>query len=272
MKKVYLLPNLFTASSLLCGLLAIINVFNAYSGFGVIVDDELLKDACWLILLASLLDVLDGKIARLTHTQSAFGMHFDSLSDNIAFGVAPAILMYSLLSQTSKRIAICVCVLYAICGTLRLARFNVQAMKEEKKSFTGLPIPAAAGVLVSAFIVFHDSEYTWIFKALPILIVAIAYLMVSKVNYPSFKNLELEKRKEFEYLFTIVLVICLMVLLKNYKEYFLLVGFLGYAVYGFISHTITELKGGTVTANIKINPEKHAQSEISNTDSINKYK
>lgn len=232
MKKVYLLPNLFTAGSLLCGLLAIIDVFNAYSGLDEIRGDALLISACWLILLAALLDGVDGKIARLTRTQSAFGVNFDSLSDLVSFGVAPSILMYSLLGQGNSRIAISVCILYTICGALRLARFNVQATKEEKKSFTGLPIPGAAGVVVSAFIVSRDIDSVWIHRILPILMVFISYLMVSNITYPSFKSVELEKRKEFEYLFTIILIICIAVLLKQYKEYFLLFGFLGYALYG----------------------------------------
>lgn len=242
MRKVYLLPNLFTAGSLLCGFLAIIDVFNAYSGLDEVRGEALLTSACWLILLAALLDGLDGKIARLTRTQSAFGVNFDSLADLVSFGVAPSVLMYSLLGQGNTRIAISVSILYTICGALRLARFNVQSTKEEKKSFTGLPIPGAAGVVVSAFIIFRNVESEWIHKALPVMMVFISYLMVSNINYPSFKSIELEKRKEFEYLFTIILISCLVVLLKQYKEYFLFAGFLGYAVFGLVRSLIYQVK------------------------------
>jgi len=236
MKKVYLLPNLFTAGSLFCGLLAIIDTFNAYSGLDEIRGDALLMSACWLILLAAVLDGIDGKIARLTRTQSAFGINFDSLADLVSFGVAPGLLIYSLLAEGNNRIAISVSILYTICGALRLARFNVQVTKEEKKSFTGLPIPGAAGVVVSSFIIFREINAPWVLKVLPVLMVVISYLMVSKINYPSFKNIELEKRKEFEYLFTAILLICLVVLLKQYKEYLIFAGFVGYAIYGIYRH------------------------------------
>ncbi len=269
MRKVYLLPNLFTAGSLLCGLLAIIDVFNAYAGLDEIKGDQLLIHACWLILLAAVLDALDGKIARLTRTQSAFGVNFDSLSDLVSFGVAPGILMYSLLAQGNSRIAASVSILYAICGALRLARFNVQAAKEEKKSFTGLPIPGAAGVVVSSFIIFRDINSHWVFKVLPVMMVFISYLMVSNINYPSFKNIQLEKRKEFEYLFTVILLICIVVLLKQYKEYFIFAGFFGYAIYGVSKFIIIELFGMPASENTAT-PE-HKSVQIEQTKHTNKF-
>jgi len=223
-KKIYLLPNLFTTASLCCGMLAVIRVF----------ENEP-QQACWLILLSAILDGLDGKIARLTHSESAFGVNYDSLSDLVAFGVAPAALMFNVLSdESSMKIASGVTTLYTICGALRLARFNVQRTREEKRSFTGLPIPAAAGTVVAAYLVYHrlDPITDWPAKTLPFLIVILSCLMVSKVPYPSLKSVNLEGRQPFDYLVTIIAALCVILVLQRYREYLLLSGFLAYMGYG----------------------------------------
>ncbi|MCL5270862.1 MAG: CDP-diacylglycerol--serine O-phosphatidyltransferase [bacterium] len=211
MRKVYILPNLFTAASLLAGMLAIFEVFGGDP-----------KQACWLIAIAAILDVFDGAIARLTRTASAFGMNFDSLADLVAFGVAPALLTYDFLSETSPGIATGVCGLYAICGALRLARFNVQAMREERKTFLGLPIPGAAlAVMALAWIFANERTITtWIpYRAIaPPFIVVIAYLMVSKVPYKGFKSIPLAGRQPFEILVTMIVIAFLLFILKHYLD------------------------------------------------------
>ncbi|MFH0793403.1 MAG: CDP-diacylglycerol--serine O-phosphatidyltransferase [bacterium] len=223
MRKVYLLPNLFTTAALFMGLLAILNI----------ISGEYL-DACWLILLAAVLDGFDGKIARLTHTESYFGVQYDSLSDLVAFGVAPSLLMFKRLQDANPRLAIAITVLFTICSALRLARFNVQASREEKKNFTGLPVPAAAGTVLAAFLLFQDTYNPFVQRGLPILMVLLSYLMVSKISYPSFKTLDLEKRKPFDYLVSLSIVLSFILVLSQFKEVLLLVGFLIYVAWGII--------------------------------------
>jgi CDP-diacylglycerol--serine O-phosphatidyltransferase len=223
MRKIYLLPNLFTTASLFCGLLAMIDI---YTGDYVA--------ACWFILVAILLDGIDGKMARLTRTESLFGINYDSLSDLVAFGVAPAVLMLSRLRFESFRLAAAVSVFFAICSALRLARFNVQCAKEEKTRFTGLPTPAAAGIVVSSFLLFQHYYGSLLQRFLLVLMVILGYLMVSKIPYPSLKNLDIEKRKPFDYLVSIIVAGCLVVLLKPYKEELIFAGFVVYLLWGIV--------------------------------------
>lgn len=219
MRKVYILPNLFTAGSLFCGMLAIFEILGSY-----IQDNapSAVPDACFLILISALLDVCDGAVARLTRSASFFGLNFDSLSDLVAFGVAPAILAFSACWAAYPRLAAAVCSLYTICGALRLARFNVQATREEKKSFHGLPIPGAALAAISL---------TWLFDANPALaahlpketilppaMVVLAYLMVSKVPFYGLKSINFGGRQHFEILVTIVVIACLIFLLKQHLD------------------------------------------------------
>ncbi len=193
-RKVYLLPNLFTAFNMFMGIWAMASVM-----------DGRVEWACWLIFLAVFLDGLDGAVARLTHTQSEFGVHFDSLSDLVSFGVAPAVVANYTLSATTGmngRLILGMCALYAICGALRLARYNVQMHSTEKKGFVGLPIPAAAGALAMAMLVVFKYGYAEpavvLFNfpagdltrngllrfALPFGMLVLAVLMVSELPYP----------------------------------------------------------------------------------------
>lgn len=223
MKKVYLLPNLFTTASLFCGMLAVTKIF----------QDQLIE-ACWLILAAGALDILDGTIARLTRTESAFGVNYDSLADLVSFGVAPALLIFSILrDESDMKIASGVTTLYAICGALRLARFNVQRTREEKRKFTGLPVPAAAGMVVACFLVYERFDANDLpAKLIPFIMVILSCLMVSKVPYPSHKSIDIERRKPFDYLVSIILVGCIVIALWRYLAYLLFLGFGAYVVYG----------------------------------------
>jgi len=238
MRKIYVLPNLFTTASLFCGLLAIIHINGGRYDL-----------ACTLILVSILLDTLDGKIARLTHTQSPFGVNYDSLSDLVAFGVAPAMLIYNWLQFISDgslgRVATGVSILYGICGALRLARFNVSSMKKaapkkEKKVFIGLPIPAAAGAVVSVFLAFWGRPYSlWeassvMIRILPVSFVALACLMVSNIPYPSMKTIDLENRRPFDYLVLTTVVVCFFVALWQLRSLMLLLGFWSYVVWGIL--------------------------------------
>ena len=241
MRKIYLLPNLFTTASLFCGLLAILNIFNVAEA-----PEQLTwryELSCWLILAAAVLDLLDGWVARMTHTESLFGVQFDSLADVVAFGVAPAVLIYTrLVNMENRHLAEVITTLFTICGALRLARFNVQKGRVEKKSFTGLPIPAAAGTIVSSYLFFQRVDPEWnnefILKVLPVIVVGLSYLMVSNINYPSFKQLDLERRKPFDMLPKLLLIIIVGFALKMYLFALVFVGFVGYVIWGITWHLV----------------------------------
>ena len=231
LRKVYILPNLFTAGSLFSGMLAILHVFAG--------DPENIRAACWLILLSAFLDLADGFIARLTRTQSSFGLQLDSLTDLVAFGVAPALLAFDAIQGRVPSVAaITACSFFVICGALRLARFNVQAAREESRAFLGLPIPAA-GLAVMAIVwnfvqmPFLD-EYLRIELFLAPLLVLLAALMVSKVPYLGFKSINLADRQPFEILVSVVVVGILIFLLIEHLSLVLLAVIWIYILAGLI--------------------------------------
>src|ERR1700733_9449296 len=136
---IYVLPNLFTTGNMFFGFLSMIQ---SLEGHFVI--------AAYCIVAAAVFDTLDGRVARMTHATSKFGMEYDSLSDLVSFGVAPAILLYLWALKPFDRIGWLASFMYMACGALRLARFNVQAQSVEKKYFQGLPIPMAAGIVATS--------------------------------------------------------------------------------------------------------------------------
>jgi CDP-diacylglycerol---serine O-phosphatidyltransferase len=252
MRKVYILPNLFTTGSLFCGLLAIIHI-----------HEGLMDSACLLILISAVLDGLDGKIARLTRTQSAFGLNYDSLSDLVAFGVAPSLLIYTWLqamspSAETSHVATGIALLFAICGALRLARFNVQVTREENKKFTGIPIPSAAGTVVVTYLAFQkiapvrNGEILIITRMLPVLFVLLSCLMVSNLEYPSFKKFDFERKKPFDYLVSIIVVLCIAFALWQFRVMFLFVGFWTYIMWGIIGRLIKLIRPSPKSVQEKI--------------------
>jgi CDP-diacylglycerol--serine O-phosphatidyltransferase len=197
-KGIYILPNLFTTGSLFAGFYGIVastsgNYYNA---------------AIW-ILISSIFDGLDGKVARLTGTSTKFGVEYDSLADLVAFGVAPGLLMYSWALKPFGRLGWLAAFLFVVCGALRLARFNVQVNTVESKRFVGLPIPAAASTVSATVLLFHHFGWPGSFKKLAILLLIylLAFLMVSGFRYYSFKDPELIKRQPFGFLVLAVLML-----------------------------------------------------------------
>ena len=231
MKRAYLLPNLFTSASLFCGVLALISVFKGN-----------LTSAYWLILLGVVLDSLDGKIARLTKTQSVFGLNYDSLSDLVVFGVAPAMLTFTFLTSqgVKENIAAGVVSLYVVCGALRLARFNVMALRRPRYTFVGLPIPAAAGVLIVTFSVFQRLNPVFTIKVFPLVVVAMAYLMVSRVSYPSAKNIHLDPA---EIVLLVMSGMLVFLVLRPFKELLIFAGFWSYVTFGVVQHIVSFATG-----------------------------
>lgn len=186
-RGIYLLPNLFTTGGLFAGFYAIIAAsVGDYSA------------ACIAVFVAGVLDGLDGRIARMTGTQSDFGMQYDSLADLVSFGMAPALVMYHWSLVTLKdvspmagKLGWSVAFLYAACAALRLARFNTQTGTVDKRWFIGLASPAAAALMVAFIWVCTDNEFSgstmqWIAPAVTALA---ALLMVSRFRYFSFKTL-----------------------------------------------------------------------------------
>ncbi len=180
-RLIYILPNLFTASSIFAGVFSMISAVNGE-----------FEKAAWLIMLALLFDGLDGRVARLTNTCSKFGMEFDSLADIVAFGTAPAVLIYMYVGSEYDRLGVVVSALFVIFGAIRLARFNVMTAKTEPSVFIGVPIPTAA-VFIAILVLFFE-QYTslksWAFLIM-IFAVLVALLMVSNIRYPSFKKIDL---------------------------------------------------------------------------------
>ena len=202
-RGVYLIPSLFTAGNLMCGFFSIIATFNG----------EFINAALFIIL-ANILDGIDGYAARLTKTTSRFGVEFDSLADVVSFGVAPAVLVYlwSLVPwQTWGWLAACT---YVVCGALRLSRFNVQAQGVSKSHFVGLPIPAAAQMITSTVILYYylggegsPSRHV----TLLLVIYGLAALMVSSVPYLSLKNNDVKKRHPVWMLVSGIILITLFI-------------------------------------------------------------
>ena len=195
-RGVYLLPNLITTGALFSGFYAIIA---AMSGS--------LENAAIAIVIAGFLDSLDGRIARMTNTQSEFGVQYDSLSDLVAFGVAPAVLMFSWVLSDLGKIGWMISFLYMACSALRLARFNTVP---DSTVFYGLPSPAAAGVLATfvwTWVDFFDPAVSIQFTVIISGFVAVAaLLMVSNIRYYSPKHINLKGRVPFIYMLGIVLL------------------------------------------------------------------
>lgn len=204
-RGVYLLPNILTTLSLFLGFLAIV-----WAGQGRF------EAAGMAILVSALMDGLDGKVARLTNTASEFGVQFDSLADLVAFGLAPAMLLWHWQLCDFGRVGMAAAFIYAACGALRLARFNVCAGTSSKRFFTGLPIPAAGCTLVT-FVFFASFFPETLHTAAPlgalVLAVACGLLMVSRVRYFSFKEYDFFRAHPLRclvgFLFLLALVISL---------------------------------------------------------------
>lgn len=235
-KWLFILPNLFTVSSIFCGIYAIILATGA-TGETANVD---FFRAAIAILFGMFFDGCDGRVARMTRTQSEFGVQLDSLADVITFGVAPALLLYKWSLEPLGAMGIFVAGLYASCGALRLARFNVMAGKETGPSnyFTGLPIPLAAGMVVALVVASTRAAEPAAVPPLPaaILTLVLSYLMVSNVRYHSFKNVRLHPR-EIAVVFS-VLAVGALVAVRVRPSFVLVVYFSGYILLGLIEEIV----------------------------------
>jgi CDP-diacylglycerol--serine O-phosphatidyltransferase len=199
-KKIYIVPNFITTVNMFCGF---------YSIIASIQGDFVI--ASWAIMAATVFDMLDGRIARLAKATSQFGVEYDSLSDLISFGVAPAVLLHQWALQPFGRLGWLAAFLFLVCGALRLARFNVNTESLPKGYFQGLPIPIAAGVIATLIIFLQNFDFDafphWIVLLLTF---ALSSLMVSTIPFPSFKELNWRSRATFGYLMVGVLTMILI--------------------------------------------------------------
>ncbi|MCQ4326769.1 CDP-diacylglycerol--serine O-phosphatidyltransferase [Stutzerimonas stutzeri] len=230
-RGIYLLPNLFTTANLFAGFFSIITAING--NFYV---------AAATVFVAMVLDSLDGRVARLTNTQSAFGAEYDSLSDMVAFGLAPAVLAYEWALSELGNVGLTVAFIYVACAALRLARFNTQIGKVDKRWFIGLASPAAAGVVAGwVWAVWALDESGIRGVDLPLVLVmlfalmvaAAGLLMVSNIKYYSFKDLDLKGRVPFVAILVVVLVFA--VVFSDPPRILLLI-FLAYAASGPVQY------------------------------------
>ncbi|WP_311957162.1 CDP-diacylglycerol--serine O-phosphatidyltransferase [Halomonas garicola] len=195
-KGIYLLPNLFTTSALFSGFFAVVAGINGDFSAAAIA-----------IFIAMVLDGLDGRVARMTNTQSEFGAEYDSLADMLSFGMAPALVAFTWILQDIGKPGWIVAFLYVACAALRLARFNVQIGSVDKKWFIGLPSPSAAALVAASVWTFNSFEANEFgFKLLMLGVVAAAgILMVSNIRYYSFKDVDFKKPVPFVVLLAVVL-------------------------------------------------------------------
>jgi CDP-diacylglycerol---serine O-phosphatidyltransferase len=194
-RGVYLLPSMFTMANMFCGYACI--VFAMRGEFAT---------AAPFIGFAIVLDMLDGRVARMTGTTSAFGIEFDSLADVISFGVAPAILVFAWGLQPLGRIGWAAGFLFVAAAAVRLARFNIQSGSQDKRYFVGLPSPAAAAVPAATVFV-SPAGFATDYDAVAALLIVIvpALLMVSTVRFRSFKTLNLQSRRSYPFLLLVAL-------------------------------------------------------------------
>jgi CDP-diacylglycerol--serine O-phosphatidyltransferase len=226
-RGIYLLPNLFTTAALFSGFYAIVAAINGR-----------FEAAAVAIFIAMILDSVDGRVARLTNTQSAFGAEYDSLSDMVCFGVAPALLMYkwSLFSLVSisnllGKLGWLAAFVYTAATALRLARFNTQVGKVDKAYFQGLPSPSAAAVMAGFVWLCADYQFDGASLVLPAWIITVftGVLMVSQFRYYSFKSFDLKDRVPF---ITVPVIVLIFVLISLDPPQMLFVIFLLYASSG----------------------------------------
>jgi len=201
-KGFYVLPNLFTSAGLFAGFYAIIQARLGHY-----------EAACLAIYVAMATDIIDGRLARLTNTMSDFGSEYDSLSDMVSFGVAPALVLYDFALADLGRVGSLVAFIYLACAALRLARFNV-ASTSDKRYFTGVPSPGAAAMMASVVWVCIDYDVApeTVSVGLAILMALLGLAMVSNIKYRSFKDVDFRDRMPFIGLIVLVLVIAMIYL------------------------------------------------------------
>jgi CDP-diacylglycerol---serine O-phosphatidyltransferase len=228
-KGIHIIPSLFTTGNVFCGFYSFIAALN-----------ENYNLAAWAIILAIIFDVLDGRIARMTKTTSAFGMQYDSLADVISFGMAPAFLCYSWILKPFDRVGWMAAFLFLLCAALRLARFNSTKPDIQGQYFIGLPTPAAAAVIASIIIAFEGMFGTRVHPGFMVAVVySLAFFMVSNIKYPALKKFEFRKRVSFARFLLVILALYIMATIPKIAIF--MISF-GYIIIGPINILIPKKK------------------------------
>jgi len=220
---IYLLPNLFTLAALFAGFYGVVQAMNSKFELAAVA-----------VFVAMILDGMDGRVARMTHSQSAFGAEFDSLSDMVSFGVAPALIAYEWMLKDLGKLGWMVAFIYCACAALRLARFNTMIGTADKRWFTGMPSPAAAALVAGLVWICHAYQYTdlpylnWVTLGFT----AFAGIsMVVNVRFWSFKEIHVRRKVPFMALLVVVIGILLVV---SEPPLVLFGFFVGYGLSGYV--------------------------------------
>ncbi|MFG1493884.1 CDP-diacylglycerol--serine O-phosphatidyltransferase [Halobacteriovorax sp. GFR7] len=225
-KLTFFLPNVFTALNMGCGFASII-----------MATKGMFYPACMILLLGAIFDSVDGRIARLTGTQSQFGEQFDSISDVISFGMAPALIIYFKYFQNLGRPGIVISFLYLLCGALRLARFNANINKVPSNYFQGLPIPGGALAIIGFIMVtleFNFGEYQSYYAAAYVIFYSL--LMISNIPFNSFKNSDYVRKNRRKVLAMILLILVLILIYEQLMIFVLITAYVvGCLVYNIFS-------------------------------------
>lgn len=230
-RGIYLLPNLFTTAALFAGFYAVLAAMN-----------DQFEKAAIAIFVAMVLDGLDGRVARMTNTQTAFGAEYDSLSDMVAFGLAPSLVMYEWALSSLGKLGWLAAFIYTAGAALRLARFNSQLDTADKRYFTGLPSPSAAAILAGSVWVAFDNSLpgeTLAWGAL-VITAGAGLLMVSNIRFHSFKQIDFRGKVPF---FVVVGVMLAFAVILSEPPMVLFVIFLAYTLSGPILALFRKFRG-----------------------------
>lgn len=223
MKKRAILPNIITGLNLLFGIFSLMLTFN---------EDYIPASIC--IFIAMICDLLDGQIARHQNATSQFGVEFDSLSDLVSFGIAPGMLAFSFYLHSFDELGVFIVSAYMLTCAIRLARFNVQTKPGAKKVFSGLPSPAAAGLVASSIVLVAQYESSIFMKLFPVTVLVASILMVSTIKYPVPIGFVYFIKNRVTGWPRIILLGILVVLLFTHTELFLNGVFTLYALFGLV--------------------------------------
>lgn len=239
---IYILPSIFTLTGMTFGILAILLALSDYY-----------TTSAWLILAAIAMDAIDGRIARWTNTVSHFGVELDSFSDFLAFGIAPAVLMYQLRLNQLDKPGVAIVIFYIIGASLRLARYNIRAQENfgSDCDFVGLPVPGAAGILASFVLSYQlfeastemnvksikvlSQKMPFFFNIIPGLMILLTILMLSPLRYSAFKKLRLDKPHSWQLL---VVIVAALILVISYPQNSIFLIFLLYIISGIADYLI----------------------------------
>ncbi len=240
-RGIYILPNIFTSFNLFCGFYAVI----------ASIDGKFVAGAV-AIIIGVMFDILDGKIARATHTTSRFGIEYDSLADLITFGLAPGVMIYLWALKPLGRIGWLAAFLYMACGALRLARFNSQIGTTSSDYFVGLPIPAGAGMAATTVLFIHRLAVSGRINPILILILlyTLSFLMVSTIKYNSFKKPELFRKMNFNVLVAVILILIFIAAQPSIALFLLGVAYVVSGPYSTIKHHKKASQAATRTQNL----------------------